>query len=300
MKAIFDTKAKSAYDDEITQHYHFPSRYLNVAERCINDWIVYREPRAGGGSLAYFATAKVDRIIPDHETPNHFYALMTDYFHFDNPVPWTLDNRYWEEDLRAIDTAQVGVFMRGKSIRAISDFDFQQIVSAGLKQSITSDETPIAEISAYGFSEVGSDFDMRGARKITEVLVNRKIRDASFRRNVLNAYDGKCSFTNLKILDRKGNSEVQAAHIRSVADNGPDILRNGLALSSTAHWMFDRHLLSLTDDYRLLIAESQIPDRYLRLLKKPNEQIHLPEDERLWPSQTFIEGHRNIFSQFMI
>ena len=46
-----------------------------------------------------------------------------------------------------------------------------------------------------------------------------------------------------------GRAEVQAAHIRPVADNGPDSLRNGVALSSTFHWMFDRGLISVGDDY---------------------------------------------------
>lgn len=298
MKAIFDTKARSAYDDEIAQYYHFPSRYLSIAEACVNDWIIFREPRADGGSLCYFATAKISRIVPDPELPNHYYALMDDYFQFDVPVPWTLENRYWEEDLRSIDIAQVGVFMRGKSIRNVNDSDFHQIVVAGLKHTLAQIQPPLEENSAFGFAETSLEFDSGGVRKIIELLVNRKVRDASFRRNVLGAYEGKCAFTGLKILDGRGNFEVQAAHIKSVADNGPDILRNGLALSSTAHWMFDRHLLSLTDDYRLLIAESRIPDRYLQLLRKPNEQIYLPEDERLWPSQTFVEGHRNVFSQF--
>lgn len=296
MKAIFDTKARSTYDDKIFQYYHFPSRYLNVAEQCVNDWIIYREPRADGGSLAYFATAKIDRIVPDNEMPNHFYALMSDYFHFDDPVPWTFKNRYWEEDLRAIETAQVGVFMRGRSIRSINNFDFQRIVSTGLKHTLGTNEMLNGEFTTSGFSELSLDFS-NDVREITEILVDRKIRDASFRRNVLNAYEGKCSFTGLKILDRNGFSEVQAAHIRPVADSGPDILRNGLALSSTAHWMFDRHLLSLTDDYRLLIAKSQIPDRYLQLLTKPQQQVHLPTDEKLRPSRTFIQEHRSVFLQ---
>ena len=40
-----------------------------------------------------------------------------------------------------------------------------------------------------------------------------------------------------------GRAEAQAAHIQPVAENGPDSLRNGVALSSTFHWMFDRGLI---------------------------------------------------------
>jgi putative restriction endonuclease len=33
-----------------------------------------------------------------------------------------------------------------------------------------------------------------------------------------------------------------------VAEGGPDVVQNGIALSATAHWLFDRHLIALTDD----------------------------------------------------
>ena len=56
-----------------------------------------------------------------------------------------------------------------------------------------------------------------------------------------------------------GRAEAQAAHIQPVAENGPDSLRNGVALSSTFHWMFDRGLISIDDDYSLLLKRNAIP-----------------------------------------
>ncbi len=61
--------------------------------------------------------------------------------------------------------------------------------------------------------------------------------------------------TGLKIINGGGRTEVQAAHIRPVPDRGPDSVRNGLALSGTVHWMFDRGLISIDDDYSLIVAE---------------------------------------------
>ncbi|WP_368855610.1 HNH endonuclease, partial [Klebsiella aerogenes] len=51
-----------------------------------------------------------------------------------------------------------------------------------------------------------------------------------------------------------GRAEVAAAHIRPVEANGPDIINNGVALSGTAHWMFDRGLFSLADNLEILIS----------------------------------------------
>ena len=75
-----------------------------------------------------------------------------------------------------------------------------------------------------------------------------------FRRIVLRAYGERCAVTGLKLINGGGRAEVEAAHIRPVEANGPDIISNGLALSGTAHWMFDRGLIGLADDMRILIS----------------------------------------------
>ena len=69
-----------------------------------------------------------------------------------------------------------------------------------------------------------------------------------FRRVVLRAYDEQCAITGLKLINGGGRAEADAAHIRPVEANGPDIVNNGIALSGTAHWMFDRGLIALSDD----------------------------------------------------
>lgn len=66
MKAVFDTKAGSPYDDEAASRYHFPKRlYWDTVLAARGDWIVYREPRENGGSMAYFAVAGVADIVDD-------------------------------------------------------------------------------------------------------------------------------------------------------------------------------------------------------------------------------------------
>ena len=75
-----------------------------------------------------------------------------------------------------------------------------------------------------------------------------------FRRIVLDAYDCRCAITGLKFINGGGRAEVQAAHIKPVERNGPDEISNGIALSGTAHWMFDRGLISLSDDLDVLVS----------------------------------------------
>jgi len=85
-------------------------------------------------------------------------------------------------------------------------------------------------------------------------LGSRIMRDRVFRQVVLRAYDSRCAVTGLKLINGGGRAEVEAAHIKPVEASGPDIVSNGLALSGTAHWMFDRGLIGIADDLQILIS----------------------------------------------
>lgn len=100
----------------------------------------------------------------------------------------------------------------------------------------------------------------------------------------------RCAMSGLRLINGGGRPEVQAAHIRPVASDGPDSVRNGLALSGTLHWMFDRGLVSLDDEFRILRARN-LPDDVGRLIL-PNAQALLPNDAGMKPHPAFLRFHR--------
>src|SRR5215469_415119 len=100
MKGIFDTKANSGYDDEITRRYHFPPQYRAVAERLLGGWIVYREPQRNHGRRAYVAAARVLQIEADPARAGYSFAIVVDYLPFDRPVPFMAGGTYAEAQLR--------------------------------------------------------------------------------------------------------------------------------------------------------------------------------------------------------
>jgi len=153
VKAIFDTRAESGYDDDIIRQYHFPNRYLGIAKEAVGDWIIYREPRRAGGRSGYVAAA-----------------------------------------------------------------------------------------------------------------------------------------------NGGGRAEVQAAHIWPVGEGGPDVVQNGIAPSATAHWLFDRHLISLTDDYGLLVSHNKVPSELRSLFDGQLELIHLPKDPLKRPHIPYVQRHRAAYA----
>jgi putative restriction endonuclease len=299
MKAILDTRPESDYDDEIANRYHFPPRYLATMSRCVGDWVVFRRPRAGGEEIAYFAVGRVSGIAPDPVKLNYHYAIIEDFLPFDRTVAWRNEGRYAEAALRAIkNVPQVGLYLRGKSVRPLEDGDFVAIVDAGLAQTLDPANAtmlglePTDRGAAWELPEIGIE---AAERRTIAMLVNRKIRDASFRGTVCRAYDNRCAVTGIRIVNGGGRAEVQAAHVLPVALGGPDIVQNGIALSATAHWLFDRHLISLGEDYRLLVSHNKVPAELKTLFAPQAECVLLPTDPRSWPNQRFLAAHRERF-----
>ncbi len=302
MKGVFEISGSSRYEDLITERYHFPSQYLSEARQLENDWILYRETRVSGGRMAYIATAFVERIDPDEADPTHYYARIRDYLPFDDAVSYRdKDGRFAERFLRDMARpGDAGRTLRGKSVRTLDDDDFVAIVNQGLSETLDPESRIRLELDERHIDDVTAALlaDDFCERRIEQILVNKKIRAAAFRNQVLDAYDSTCAVTGLRIINGGGKAEAQAAHIWSVADGGPDVVPNGVALSATAHWLFDRHLITFDDNLCLLVSHNKVPSDLLKLFPPSGQKIRLPVDLRDHPRPDFVAKHRARFAGF--
>lgn len=302
MKAVFDTRAGSGYNDDVARRYHFPNRYLEQALQAVGDWIAYREPRRNGGREGYVAVARVERLEPDPAKAGHSYAMVSGYLPFDEVVPLRRGPGFYEAALNRLpNPSLVGAALQGRSIRTVPDADFGAIARAGLARTLDPGNAARLGLDLAGGADPGALDLVRAPpeeqqRRIEQLLVNRRVRDAAFRRAVCDAYGDRCAVTGLRIVNGGGRAEAQAAHILPVADGGPDVVQNGLALSATVHWLFDRHLLSLTDDLGLLVSHNKVPSELRALFARHLGRIHLPADRRLWPHPSYVARHRERFA----
>jgi putative restriction endonuclease len=123
--------------------------------------------------------------------------------------------------------------------------------------------------------------------------VSRLARDSDFRRKVTVAYDRKCCVTGMQLR------LVDAAHILPVgADGSTDDVQNGLCLSPTYHRAYDRGLIYLAEDRKMLINPSK-KDEIVRSglgggIKEfeahLGREIFLPPDRKQWPKPEFIRA----------
>jgi putative restriction endonuclease len=288
-KAVFISKINSIYDDLPEDRYHFPRQYLNRIEETIGDWIIYYEPRRNGGRMVYYATAQVTDVRQDPAKPDHYYAEMDHYLEFENPVPFKEGEAYYQTSLLKPD----GTLNPGRAqnaVQHITEAEYQLILQTGFTHvlAVQNETQQGAQTPAPGLSDNPQELI---ERPMTQTILNRPFRDQAFAEAVKTAYGKTCAMTGLRIINGGGRAEVQAAHIRPVADQGPDSVRNGVALCGTVHWMFDRGLISLSDDYKILKAKNGIPEAMDRMLS-PKGEIMLPGRQDFYPHPHFLEYHR--------
>lgn len=289
---VFMHRSDSIYDDSPAVQYQFPKQYHGRAEPSIGDWILYLEPTKVRGSRGYFAIARVQQIIPDPKAPGMFLALIepNSYLDFANPVPFNVVDGPIERGLLNEEGKLSG---RAQSaVRPISDADFYRIVGRGLddRAPLLPREGALGELS--GFEEGQAPYVFEQERDRVLQLTSRAVRDRVFRRIVLRAYDERCAVTGLKLINGGGRAEVNAAHIRPVEANGPDTVHNGLALSGTAHWMFDRGLISLGDDLQILISRQANDPNGVRAFINRSGFAVPPANLKDRPHPQFLAWHR--------
>lgn len=285
-KVVLMQSVESAYTEVSGKTYFVPKRLVKAATEAVGDLALFYEPRAGGGRLAYLAVAQISDLQSMPDGSGDCIAHLSNYLEFTEPVPHRKpDGSYWEAKLQKADgTSNQGAF--GVSVRRIPDDEFSLICDIGFSADLfegTRTDRP-------GLSDPPAVFK----RPIVEQLVSRKFRDAAFARKVRTTYDLRCAVTGLQIINGGGRAEIEAAHIRPVADDGPDSIQNGVALSRTAHWLFDRGLIAIDDDFRLLKAKGLLPEGVERLFD-PSGQVAVPEASHLRPHAEFLRYHRETY-----
>jgi putative restriction endonuclease len=289
---VFLHRHDSIYDDSPTERYQFPSQYLGRAKAVVGDWIVYLEPRKVHATRGYFAIAKIQHVIPDPGSQDMFLAVVEpgSYLDFAIPVPFRDQAGLVETGLLNASGRLSG---RAQSaVRPLSSADFNRILDRGLNSA----SQPLPRIAETfhgpGMYEQPEPFAFEQQRDRTSIITSRTVRSPIFRQAILRAYDSTCAVTGLRLINGGGRAEVEAAHIRPVEANGPDSVSNGLALSGTAHWMFDRGLIGITDDLKILISRHVNDAEAISAVINRNGRILPTSCAADRPHPHFLQWHR--------
>ena len=286
---VFLHRSDSIYEDVPSERYHFPRQYLTRAEQFVGDWIVYLEPSKVPGTRGYFAVAKVKDIVADTRSQDMFWALIeaNSYLDFGQQVTFRVAGELVERGL--LNEAGKISGRAQAAVRPISSQDFNRIINLGLVET----ETLPRVGNLNGFEETTSPFEIETPRERIVELTTRKVRDRNFRKNILRAYEKRCAVTGLKLINGGGRAEVEAAHIQGVEHGGPDIISNGIALSGTAHWMFDRGMIGLSDNMEIMVSRQANDASAIHALINKSGRLLLPNRPTEHPHPKFVQWHRN-------
>ncbi|MCC5918145.1 MAG: HNH endonuclease [Cryomorphaceae bacterium] len=123
------------------------------------------------------------------------------------------------------------------------------------------------------------------------------IRSGVFKREIPKIYNYTCAVSGMRLDATSNISMIDACHIVPFAESYDDTITNGIALNPTIHRAFDRGLLSISDDYRVVVhahfTENQQSPYNLRQFH--GQEIVLPQDQSLHPSLENLKHHRERF-----
>lgn len=288
-KGIFLFREDLIYDDRPWEVYQFPQPYLSRASQMVGDWVIFLEPTKAG-KKGYHAVGQITKITPDPRIADMYLAVIdpSTYLEFDRDVPFQSGGAYPEHSVlndqgRVSGRAQAAV-------RPIPDADFNRIITMGLDA-----QDPLLPRVDDAFSLGAVHEEQAGfiyEEDKTKVLTMRTVRDRIFRSKVLKAYGSCCALTGFKFINGGGRAEVEAAHIKSVGAKGPDVVQNGLALSGTIHWMFDRGLVTVADDRTILLSNHINDIDGVRKILNASGRALFPEQPSERPDPRYLGWHR--------
>ena len=121
------------------------------------------------------------------------------------------------------------------------------------------------------------------------------VRSGLFPRLIRKVYSSTCCMSGMKIITDYGSDLIEAAHIIPFSLSRDDKVTNGLALCPNLHTAFDRGLVSIDDDLRVLVSPviSENTEHPYSLAQLNRKKIIMPFGTKHYPNIDNIRWHRD-------
>ena len=194
--------------------------------------------------------------------------ILTEPFFFDEKdwIPVPAD---WKRGIQTGKTYSTDTFVGKRLLQQVNEkLKKQRLISANKSYEYESSER-------YGM----------------EQIVKPRLGQGAFRVLVTDAYNRKCSVTGEKTLP-----VLDAAHIKSFSNNGPNSANNGLLLRTDIHKLFDKGYITVNDEYKVEVSKRLNEDYgngkiYYDFHGK--KLFNIPENKNDIPAKEFLYWHNN-------
>lgn len=119
------------------------------------------------------------------------------------------------------------------------------------------------------------------------------VRSGVFKKVVPKVYNYSCCISGMRITASREVQMIDACHIVPFSESHDDTITNGISLCPNLHRAFDRGLISIDDEYRVLVADNFIESSTDYSIKQfEGKQMALPTDKKYFPSIDNLKWHR--------
>ncbi len=146
---------------------------------------------------------------------------------------------------------------------------------------------PIEEVARIEIIDLPRDGKER------EAIVKARVNQSFFRRAVLLSYKNQCCITGLEIPEL-----LIASHIIPWSRNLKDACNpeNGLCLNALHDKAFDKGLITITEDFKVLVSKQLLNRKKEEALSKyfiPYHEKEIIKPDRFLPHPKFLKYHRD-------
>ena len=234
---------------------------------------------------------------------NPFFHLKTDGFWHLHPEALNNRSAHTTPTLRQLLDAGACAYFDDRLFLFLTDAQHRETIRQTIIDTYFPNLRPSIEVHIAETQQIAEhrqsliqQAELPFSYQITETPTAQEspTRSAAFRKEIMRMYNYTCSVCHLRIFTARGESVTEAAHIIPFSVSQNDDVRNGISLCKLHHWAFDKGLISVSENYRVMIArliESEGPVESM-LSTFRNSAVLLPEHDQLYPSQHALDWHR--------
>ena len=254
-------------------------------------WILGQLKKNGAAEFSYADLEQdVSHLIDEFSpTSANRYRVEMPFFHLENDL-WQISGSEKLEPKRSVlrRANAIGRLQPGVEKLLLSEPGLIEAVA----RFIVDTHFTVSYLEPI-FDVIGLDVEFGGVPGVV-ISIDQKKRDPKFRDAVLIAWRKQCAMCGYDGEMFNTSVAIEAAHVKWFSQGGPDELENGLALCSLHHKLFDRGVLGIGQEFKIVVADgfigkSPAADQFVYELQ--DKSIRDPAPNKPMPSLDFLEWH---------
>lgn len=190
-------------------------------------------------------------------------------------------------------------FLEDELYSLLQDFKSRELLKATLlevyfhKSALPQSKSLIDLIADQMLCEPVSVYKARAQNFDEEEIF---IRSAVFKKQIPSIYNHTCCISGMRLIASDSIQMIDACHIIPFMESHDDTISNGLSLCPNLHRAFDRGLISIDNDYKVLIKSFVENESIYAIQQFEGKSILLPQQKSHYPAYDNLVHHRSRFN----